>query len=43
MNGIRRPSDCPDMQKGCPEVIPGLRALPFWDASNLPWISEVQA
>jgi aspartate beta-hydroxylase len=41
MNGMKRPANCPEMQRGCPEVIPGLRAYPFWDSKNLPWISEV--
>jgi len=27
----------------CPQLIPGLRGQPFWDASQLPWIAQLEA
>lgn len=29
-------------QKGCPQLIPGLRTNPYWNSSEFPWIDEVQ-
>ena len=30
-------------QRGCPEILPGLRAMPFWDASQFAWARKLQA
>lgn len=30
-------------QSGCPNVIPGLRAQPFWDTSNFPWVQMLES
>ena len=30
-------------QSGCPNIIPGLRAQPFWDTSAFPWVQELEA
>eukprot|EP01032_Pedospumella_encystans_P008625 gene8625-10215_t len=27
----------------CPQLIPGLRAQPFWDTAQLPWIARLEA
>lgn len=29
-------------QKGCPQLIPGLRAKPIWKVDDFPWINEFQ-
>ena len=34
---------CDPRQRGCPEIIPHLRAYPWWDRSEFPWISELEA
>ena len=40
----RRPRAVPidPLQKGCPEIIPGLRAKPFWDTDDLPWVKVIE-
>ena len=30
------------LQKGCPEIIPKLRAKPFWDSEDFPWIKTIE-
>lgn len=30
-------------QKGCPNIIPGLRAMPWWPAEEFPWLPEIEA
>lgn len=30
------------MQKGCPDIIPGLRAKPWWDATEFPWMKHFE-
>jgi aspartate beta-hydroxylase len=34
-----------DWQKGCPDIVPGLRALPFWEVEmpEMQWLREVEA
>jgi aspartate beta-hydroxylase len=32
-----------ERQRGCPEIIPGLRANPWWDLSEFNWIEQVEA
>ena len=32
-----------ERQIGCPEIIPGLRAHPWWDLSEFNWIEQVEA
>jgi hypothetical protein len=32
-----------DWQKGCPNIIRGLRASPFWDTGEFPWIKNLEA
>lgn len=34
---------CDPRQRGCPEIIPGLRASPWWDRAEFPWIGELEA
>ena len=29
-------------QKGCPDILPGLRAQPWWDPCEFPWVAEVE-
>lgn len=29
-------------RKGCPQLIPGLRSQPFWEASQFPWAVELE-
>jgi hypothetical protein len=29
-------------QSGCPNIIPGLRACPFWDRDEFPWLSDLE-
>lgn len=29
-------------QKGCPDIIPGLRAKPWWDAEEFPWMKHFE-
>ena len=31
-----------ERQRGCPDLIPNLRAKPFWDTSDFPWIAEFE-
>ncbi|CAG9315896.1 unnamed protein product [Blepharisma stoltei] len=42
LNNKRIPPIAP-MQRGCPEIIPGLRAHPWWDANEFPWIRDIEA
>ena len=30
-------------QKGCPNIIPGLKAIPVWDNSEFPWINKLES
>ncbi len=30
-------------QAGCPEIIPGLRAYPWWDMVNFQWATAIEA
>jgi aspartate beta-hydroxylase len=30
-------------RKGCPQVIPDLRAQPFWDTSLFPWVTQLES
>eukprot|EP00596_Hydrurales_sp_CCMP1899_P008662 CAMPEP_0119053306 /NCGR_PEP_ID=MMETSP1177-20130426/74348_1 /TAXON_ID=2985 /ORGANISM="Ochromonas sp, Strain CCMP1899" /LENGTH=365 /DNA_ID=CAMNT_0007033229 /DNA_START=291 /DNA_END=1391 /DNA_ORIENTATION=- len=32
-----------DWQRGCPNIIRGLRAFPFWDTDEFPWIKKLEA
>ncbi len=32
-----------ERQRGCPEIIPGLRAMPWWDSAEFPWLAELEA
>lgn len=43
LNGRRCSKPISPWQKGCPEVIPKLRAQGSWDASSLPFIKEIEA
>jgi aspartate beta-hydroxylase len=36
-------STIPPFQKGCPDIIPGLRAFPWWSADLLPWLHDLEA
>lgn len=41
LNGKKIPP--PDaLQAGCPGIIPGLRAQPFWDTSEFPWVRQLE-
>lgn len=39
----KKPPPIHPRQAGCPEIIPGLRASPWWDTSQFPWVAEVEA
>ena len=42
MNHVRsRPELADEWQKGCPELIPGLRSRAFWDTKEFEWIPRV--
>ena len=30
------------LQKGCPDIIPGLRAQPWWDSKDFPWLKHFE-
>lgn len=32
-----------ETQAGCPNIIPGLRAMPFWDTAEFPWIKKLES
>jgi aspartate beta-hydroxylase len=34
---------CHPLQSGCPNIIPGLRAQPFWDSVEFPWVERLEA
>jgi len=42
MNKQKVPSIYP-LQKGCPDIIPGLTATPWWDNKSFPWMKEIEA
>jgi hypothetical protein len=44
INSRARAKPLNDWQLGCPEVVPGLRASPFWELSDpgLAWVKEIQ-
>ena len=31
-----------DWQKGCPGIVPGLTARPWWDVEEFPWIKTME-
>lgn len=37
------PAGCSSLQRGCPDLIPGLRSKPFWDATDFPWVRDLEA
>ena len=37
------PEGCSSLQRGCPDLVPRLRAKPFWDASEFPWVRDLEA
>lgn len=43
LNQRRVPDDCSKWQRGCPEVIPLLRATPVWDCSEFPWVQTLES
>ena len=43
MDGRRRSPPQSQWQRGCPEIIPRVRALPFWSALELPWLAQLAA
>lgn len=36
------PGNFTSWQKGCPELMEGLRSIPIWDTKNLPWVKLVE-
>eukprot|EP00656_Telonema_subtile_P044858 TRINITY_DN51110_c0_g1_i1.p1 TRINITY_DN51110_c0_g1~~TRINITY_DN51110_c0_g1_i1.p1 ORF type:complete len:351 (+),score=85.78 TRINITY_DN51110_c0_g1_i1:160-1212(+) len=44
-NGVNFPKGCSTWQRGCPLLIPGLQASPFWDKHDprLSWILKLEA
>jgi hypothetical protein len=40
LNNQKYPPTVNSWQRGCPQVIPGLRAIPLWDSSLLAWLDE---
>ena len=45
LNGQRRPpgESVDSFQRGCPQLLPQLRARPFWTEAELPWLKQVRA
>ena len=43
INGIKHPKGFHEKQRGCPDLVPGLRSQPFWDTSEFPWVKELEA
>lgn len=43
MQGRKRSPPQSPWQGGCPEIIPKLRALPWWSAAELEWLPNLQA
>ena len=41
INGTRQPAYS-EHQKGCPQIIPGLRAMPWWDTSEFEWVKQIE-
>jgi hypothetical protein len=41
VNKRKYPENVPKWQIGCPEVIPKLRAMPFWLSSHLSWLEVI--
>jgi hypothetical protein len=39
MNNKTRPDSGHEFQKGCPDIIPNLRANPFWEKEMFPFIN----
>lgn len=42
LNHQRLPEGVSQWQRGCPEVIPSLRAKPVWDCGMFPWIPALE-
>jgi aspartate beta-hydroxylase len=40
LNKRKYPADVNSWQRGCPQIIPQLRAIPLWDASLLTWLED---
>ena len=36
-----RPAPPTEWQRGCPEIIPGLEASPFWDPARFDWAADL--
>lgn len=41
-NHQRRPEILSDWQRGCPEIIPALRAMPRWDCQVFAWVKTLE-
>ena len=42
MQGRKRSPPMSPWQGGCPEIIPKLRALPWWSSAQLEWLPKLQ-
>jgi|EP01043_Picozoa_sp_COSAG02_P044920 hypothetical protein len=42
MQGRKRSPPLSPWQSGCPEIIPKLRALPWWSSAQLDWLPKLQ-
>lgn len=42
LNGQRQPLGVPPWQRGCPELLPLLRAQPTWDPASLPCVAALE-
>jgi aspartate beta-hydroxylase len=38
----RRCKDVPEWQRGCPDIVPGLRANPWWPETEFPWFKAFE-
>ena len=43
INGVKHPKGFHEKQRGCPDLVPGLRSQAFWDTSEFPWVQELEA
>lgn len=41
INGQKVPTEFP-LQKGCPDIVPGLTATPWWSNDKFPWIKDIE-
>lgn len=42
LNRRQRPEILSEWQRGCPEIVPALRAMPRWDCQLFPWVQALE-